>query len=76
VLNASLWDVMSTGLSRQPGHVVDQHADELRAAFYALMRDTKFIESITYSPNDTIRVKHRFEVATARFKEVWSADAP
>ncbi|HVC94117.1 MAG TPA: DUF262 domain-containing protein [Pirellulales bacterium] len=75
VLNASLWDVMSTGLSRIPEHAIKEHADELRAAFFTLMRDTAFIDSITYSPNSTNKVKYRFEVARRMFQEVFGANA-
>jgi hypothetical protein len=75
VLNASLWDVMTTGLSRYEQHVVEEHADDLRVAFYSLMNNPEFIESITYSPNSTNKVRHRFSVATAMFEEVFNADA-
>ena len=73
VLNASLWDVMSTGLSRYPEHVVEARADKLRDAFYELMCDEEFIRSITYSVNDMRRVKHRFERADKMFMEVFNA---
>lgn len=73
VLNASLWDVMSTGLSRYPGHMVEARADTLRSEFYSLMEDEEFIRSITYGPNDVRRVRHRFAAADAMFKEVFSA---
>lgn len=73
VLNASLWDVMSTGLSRYPEHKVEAHADELRQAFYRLMKDHDFIASITYGPNDTKKVRHRFTAIGATFKEVFGA---
>ena len=36
VLNASLWDVMSTGLSRYSREQVEAQADSFREAFYAL----------------------------------------
>ena len=75
VLNASLWDVMSTGLARYPEHIVEARADALCAAFYPLMGDEEFIKSITYGPNDSRKVRHRFEVANAMFEEVLSADA-
>lgn len=75
VLNASLWDVMSTGLSRYPEHVVEGKADALRKAFYPLMADGEFIKAITYGPNDVKKVKDRFAKATAIFEEVFSAHA-
>lgn len=73
VLNASLWDVMSTGLSHHAEHVVEGRADALTAAFYRLMRDDDFDDAITYGPNDVKKVKSRFEKAAAMFQEVLNA---
>jgi len=73
VLNASLWDVMSTGLSSYPEYLVETRAKKLKDAFYTLMRNDEFIKSITYSVNDIKRVKDRFAVAEAMFKEVFDA---
>lgn len=74
VLNASLWDVMITGLSRYPEHLVEARADNLRAAFYPLMRDDDFVRAITYGTNDMRRVKDRFNAAKKMFEEVFGAD--
>jgi len=71
VLNASLWDVMSTGLSHHQEHVVEARADDLRDAFYRLMSDDDFIKAITYGPNDMRKVRQRFELARDMFKEVF-----
>ena len=73
ILNASLWDVMSTGLSRYSEEVVESRAEDLRGAFYLLMDDKEFISSITYSTNSTRRIRHRFRVAGAMFEEVFGA---
>ena len=73
VINASLWDVMSTGLSRYPESLVETRADVLRKGFYPLMADDAFIDAITYSPNDVKQVRHRFAVAGAMFREVFGA---
>ena len=73
VLNASLWDVMSTGLSRYSEEVVESRAEALRDAFYLLMDDEEFIRSITYSTNSTRRVRHRFCVTGKMFEEVFGA---
>ena len=73
VLNASLWDVMSTGLAGRPEHVVEARAEALRSAFYPLMEDDEFIKAITYGPNDTRKVKYRFRVADKMFREVFDA---
>jgi Protein of unknown function DUF262 len=73
VLNASLWDVMSTGLSRHPKEIVQSHAEELRKGFYGLMEDSNFVDSITYSPSSTRKVKHRFETAKKMIEGAISA---
>ena len=74
VLNASLWDVMSTGLSRYPQEMVFTKTDEMRNAFYRLMEDTEFVNSIRYSPNSSKQVECRFLMAGTMFKEVFGAD--
>jgi hypothetical protein len=73
VLNASLWDVMSTGLSRYPEHLVEARQKKLREAFYTLMVNDEFVKSITYSVNDVKKVRYRFAVAEEMFKEVFDA---
>lgn len=77
VLNASLWDVMSTGLARYSEHVVEAHANDLRAAFFNLMSDREyedldFTKAITYGPNDPKKVKFRFAAAKEMFREVFN----
>ena len=74
VLNASLWDVMSTGLSRYSREQVDASADALREAFHDLLNDEEFNIAITYGPNDPRKVRHRFEAAYAMMQEI--LDAP
>jgi len=73
VLNASLWDVMSTGLSRYPVQIVKDRTDDLKAGFYRLMEDEGFIDAITYGTNDMNKVRYRFAVSRALFKEVFDA---
>ena len=73
VLNASLWDVMSTGLSRYPDDVVKAQADTLRKGFYSLMKDDSFNDAITYGTNDMNKVKHRFAKTNEMFREVLDA---
>jgi hypothetical protein len=73
VLNASLWDVMTTGLCRYPEHIVESQSDSLRTAFYGLMYNDGFIKAITYSVNDMRKVRDRFGMAAQMFKEVFDA---
>ena len=74
VINASLWDVMTTMLARQPEHIVEARAGKLREVFYRLMDDDKFNRAITYATNDTPRVKDRFEKSEEMFKEVFDVN--
>jgi hypothetical protein len=71
VINASLWDVMSTGLSCYPDHLVEARSDSLRTAFYRLLDNAEFIESITLGTNQVNRVKERFSQTNVIFKEVF-----
>jgi hypothetical protein len=73
ILNASLWDVMSTGLARYSEEDVQQKAEQLRTSFYALLSDDVFNDAITYGPNSAKKVKKRFEMTDAMFKEVLGA---
>ena len=75
VLNASLWDVMSTGFSRYTEPIVKYHADALRERFYDLMDDEEFITAVTYGPNDPKKVAYRFSAVRAALNEVFDADA-
>ena len=76
VLNASLWDVMATGLSRYETRRVEERADELRSGFFRLIGDADFLGAITYGPNDPKKVRRRFSAARRMFEEVFGADAP
>lgn len=73
VLNASLWDVMITGLAQFSNDQIVGHADKLKERFYALIKENKFVWSITYGPNSPDRVKYRFEESQKMFKEVFDA---
>jgi hypothetical protein len=73
VLNASLWDVMSTGLSGVATSEVQERQVALREAFASLMQDELFLRSITYSPNSTSQVRHRFRTTRQLFKEIFGA---
>ncbi len=75
VLNASLWDVISTGLSRYTEPIVKYHADALRDKFYGLMDDEDFVTAVTYGPNDPKKVAYRFSAVRTALSEVFDADA-
>ena len=71
VINASLWDVMVTGLSGVEPHVVKARADDVQQGFYRLMEDDGFVTSITYGTSDTRRVNDRFRMAREMFEEIF-----
>jgi len=73
VVNASLWDVMSTGLARYSEDEVEAHKDKIKAAFFSLIDNEDFIKSITYGTNAIDRVRHRFAAAEKMFQEVFGA---
>ena len=73
VINASLWDVMSTGLSRYQKEMVESRVEELKNKFYLLMGYDDFVSSITYGPSNVKKVHHRFLVAGIMFEGVLGA---
>lgn len=74
LLNASLFDVMSTGLARYSESRVIEKADLLRKRFYTLMDDDDFIRAITYGTNTPREVRTRFRIARTMLKEVFNAE--
>ena len=70
VLNASFWDVMSTGLSRYEKHCVTSGADVLREAIYGLLENQEFNTAITYGPNDARKVRTRFTMVRETLQEI------
>ena len=73
VINASLWDVMSTGLSRYSEERVESHADELCSALQDLLANEEFNDSITYATNGTPRVRTRFQLTRSVFEGILGA---
>ena len=75
VINASLWDVMATGLSRFETDIVEDQAAYLRVAFNRLMKDADFMAAISYGTNGTRRVLDRFKATEEMFREVFGAQS-
>lgn len=73
ILNVSLWDVMTTVLSRHAEHVVEARAAEIRSTFFSLMNNADFIGAITYGTNNVKNVLRRFDLANAAFQEALNA---
>ena len=72
-INASLWDVMSTGLSRYEADHVQAHAEPLRQAIYGLLADKDFDAAITLGSSNTKSVMLRFQAAQQAIQEVLDA---
>ena len=73
VLNASFWDVMSTGLSRHAQDTVKECSALLRRELFRLLADEEFNIAITYGPNDARKVRTRFRLAQEVFEGVLGA---
>ena len=73
VINASLWDVLSAGLSRYKRHRIRTCAEPLRQAIFDLFRDEQFNVAITYGTNDVRRVRTRFQMAWKKLEEILGA---
>ena len=73
VLNASLWDVMCTGLSRYSKERVEVRVDAFRDKFYMLLENDDFNKAISLGTNGLRQVRHRFEAADNMIEEVLGA---
>jgi hypothetical protein len=73
IINASIFDVMMSELSRRDEASVTAKADALRSAFIKRMDDKEFERAVTYGPNTPKEVRKRFEIAAAMMKEVFDA---
>ncbi len=74
VINASLWDVFSTGLSRYPEQVIEARTEYIQSGFEYLMQDQLFMQSITTGTNDRLRVNNRFKMVNTMLQEAIHAD--
>jgi len=70
VLNASLWDVMSTVFVPYDTELILSKKDEIVSAMWILFEDNDFIEAITISTNDTRKVAYRFERVMKAMQEI------
>ena len=73
VLNAALWDVMSTGLCKYETRYVSEYADAVREAIVNLLQNEEFQAAISFGTNGTKQVKTRFNMAHTAIKEVLGA---
>ena len=75
-INASLWDVMCTGLSRYSTETVKARKHALLEEFYTLLEDEVFVNTISLSTNQTAKVHWRFDMANDMLKEVLGDQQP
>ena len=73
VLNASLWDVMSTGFSPYPKAMIINKADSVYKSIHELLKNEDFMNAITYGPNDRAKVRCRFEMSRTVIEEALGA---
>ena len=71
VFNASLWDVMSVGLTPFSSTEIESKKIQLKEAFYQLLQNKEFSEAITHSTNQTVKVKARFKHIQDMLHEVF-----
>lgn len=70
VINAALWDVMSTGLSHYDEDYIGSVGDDLEVGFLELLDNEEFDTAITQSTNDDQKVRTRFRMVRQMFEEV------
>ena len=70
VINASLWDVMSTGFSRYAEQQVKAYTEDFHEAVYMLLCDDDFIDAITTGTNDVRKVRRRFKMIQQNFDDI------
>lgn len=70
VINASLWDVMSTGLSQYPESTVESKVEKLRELTVKLFANPGFSEAISLGTNQVYRVRARFKMMREMLSEV------
>jgi len=71
IINAALFDVFSIVMSKLDEEYVNKNKNTIHEAFYSLLSDVTFTNSITYSTNDVKRVLGRFNAAEEAFGEFY-----
>lgn len=70
-INASLWDVMTTGLAVYDQESIARNRRSLLARYYSLLDDVEFNDAITLGTNQTYKVRQRFEMTWQMLNEVF-----
>ena len=74
VLNASLWDVMSTCLSHYSEETIKAKTEPIRKVFYDLLENDNFVDAITIGTNGTRKIKRRFKMTKEKLGNILNAD--
>ena len=70
VINASLFDVFSTLMTKYSEDMITKKKGEVQKIFYELMANDEFFKAITLSTNSLSNVKIRFEIIKRVFQEL------
>ncbi len=73
-INASLWDVLSVGLSRYSENDVAAHKDKLTQGLSTLLQEPDFLVAITSGTSSVKNVTLRFQKMNDLLAEVFRAD--
>ena len=71
VINASLFDIFSVAFIKISPTTINRNKKTLQSLFYASMDNDSFVNSITYSTNQTRQVKARFAYVDAMIGEYY-----
>ena len=70
VINAALFDVFSTLMTKYSEDVIKRKKNKVQKIFYRLMNDQEFLRTITIATNSLSNVKNRFEIIERVFQEL------
>ncbi|MBF0249684.1 MAG: DUF262 domain-containing protein [Alphaproteobacteria bacterium] len=73
VFNASIWDVMSTSLSKVPESIVEAKKEKIKTRFADLLIDEDFHASVTLGTSQVNRVRDRFAYVNNLVAEILNA---
>lgn len=70
VINAALWDVMSTEFSQLDEEMVTRKQDRIREVLFDLFANEQFNDAISRSTGNVVQVKTRFELMRMAIMEI------
>lgn len=72
VLNASLWDVMSTELAKHTPEIVTANKEAIKGTIISLLKNEEFVDTITLATGDARKIRTRFQLTRSALKEALS----